>query len=115
MCGNSLGLQPKKIREYVDKYLQSWATKAVLGHFTGHSDELVPPYLDVDEAAAKGISPIVGANVNEVAVMGTLTSNLHLLMASFYTPTQKKHKIILESKAFPSDHVCFIFDISRNN
>ncbi len=36
--------------------------------------------------------------------MGTLTGNLHLLMASFYTPTREKSKIILDWKAFPSDH-----------
>lgn len=52
------------------------------------------------------IAPIVGADKTEVAVMQTLTANLHLLMASFYRPDPKgRHKIILESKAFPSDHV----------
>lgn len=51
------------------------------------------------------MAPIVGASQSEVAVMGTLTANLHLLMASFYRPTKEKFKIILEGKAFPSDHV----------
>lgn len=51
------------------------------------------------------MAPVVGALQSEVAVMGTLTANLHLLMASFYRPTQEKFKIILEGKAFPSDHV----------
>jgi len=37
--------------------------------------------------------------------MGSLTANLHLLMAAFYSPTPQKHKIIIESRAFPSDHV----------
>lgn len=105
-CGNSLGLQPKNTRKYVDRFLQNWASKAVLGHFTTHEDELSPPYLDIDDAAAKLMAPIVGALPNEVAIMDTLTTNLHLLMASFYRPTQDRHKIILEGKAFPSDHVC---------
>ena len=52
------------------------------------------------------MAPIVSALESEVAVMGTLTANLHFLMASFYRPTKEKYKIILEGKAFPSDHVC---------
>lgn len=52
------------------------------------------------------IAPIVGAQVSEVAVMETLTANLHLLMSAFYKPDiTGRHKIIIESKAFPSDHV----------
>jgi kynureninase len=71
-----------------------------------HEDELLPPFVDVDTAASKLMAPIVGASPKEVAVMGTLTANLHFLMASFYQPTSEKYKIILEGKAFPSDHVC---------
>ena len=52
------------------------------------------------------MAPIVGAETNEVAVMETLTANLHLLLASFYTPNKDRYKIIIEGKAFPSDHVC---------
>lgn len=51
------------------------------------------------------MAPIVGALQSEVAVMGTLTANLHFLMASFYRPNSQKFKVILEGKAFPSDHV----------
>lgn len=75
------------------------------GHFTPHEDQLVPPFVDVDAAGAKAMAPIVGALESEVAVMGTLTANLHVLMGSFYRPTKEKYKIIMEGKAFPSDHV----------
>lgn len=106
LCGNSLGLQPHNVRKYIDHYLQTWATKGVMGHFMPHEDQLVPPFVDVDAAGSKAIAPIVGALPSEIALMGTLTTNLHLLMASFYRPTEKKFKIIMEGKAFPSDHVC---------
>jgi kynureninase len=106
LCGNSLGLQPRQTRRYIERYLRAWATKGVTGHFTPHEDQLAPPFVDVDAAGAKAVAPIVGALESEVAVMGTLTVNLHLLMASFYRPTKEKYKIIMEGKAFPSDHVC---------
>lgn len=57
------------------------------------------------EKAAAMSTDIVGASASEIAIMGSLTVNLHMLMASFYTPTATKHKIIMEWKAFPSDHV----------
>ncbi|RMJ21077.1 hypothetical protein PHISP_08056 [Aspergillus sp. HF37] len=104
LCGNSLGLQPRQTRRYIERYLRAWATKGVTGHFTPHEDQLAPPFVDVDAAGAKAVAPIVGALESEVAVMGTLTANLHLLMASFYRPTKEKYKIIMEGKAFPSDH-----------
>ncbi|KAL9106174.1 MAG: hypothetical protein Q9227_008766 [Pyrenula ochraceoflavens] len=104
LCGNSLGLQPGRTRERVDSFLSAWATKNVLGHFTGHEDSTLPPWLHVDDEAARLMAPIVGALPQEIAVMGTLTANLHLLMASFYKPTKERYKIILEGKAFPSDH-----------
>ena len=77
----------------------------MLGHFTEHEGSDLPPFLHVDDVAAKLMAPLVGAEAGEVAVMETLTANLHLLMASFYRPNKEKYKIIIEGKAFPSDHV----------
>ena len=57
------------------------------------------------------MAPLVGALSEEVAVMQTLTANLHLMMASFYRPNRSKYKIILEGKAFPSDHVGVSFNV----
>ena len=89
----------------VTAFLSTWAKKGVLGHFEQLEDSPLAPFLPMDEQAARKLAPIVGAGPEEVAVMETLTANLHLLMASFYRPTKEKFKVILEGKAFPSDHV----------
>jgi kynureninase len=108
LCGNSLGLQPRRTSERIHQYLTTWATQGVFGHFKPLSDSPLPPWLHVDDEATKMMAPIVGAQPTEVAVMQTLTANLHFLMAAFYQPDPRgRHKILLESKAFPSDHVSF--------
>ncbi|WP_430399376.1 kynureninase [Flavobacterium sp.] len=100
--GNSLGLQPKSAKKYVDEVMTDWANLAVEGHF--YADK---PWWDYHERFCQPLSEIVGAKPTEVGVMNTLTVNLHLLMVSFYKPTQKKFKIICEEKAFPSDQYMF--------
>ncbi|KGO41425.1 Kynureninase [Penicillium expansum] len=114
-CGNSLGVQPRSTQKYIEQYLRTWATKGVTGHFVPHDDQLLPPFVDVDSAASKLMASVVGASQSEVAVMSTLTANLHLLMASFYRPTKEKYKIILEGKAFPSDHYAVESQLRHHN
>lgn len=104
LCGNSLGCQPKGTSQRVSEHLTAWAKKGVLGHFTTHNDCDLAGFLDIDHQAANMMEPIVGALPDEVAIMETLTANLHLMMASFYRPKKERYKIILEGKAFPSDH-----------
>jgi kynureninase len=96
--GNSLGLQPKIANDYVNEVMQDWANLAVEGHFYAQK-----PWWDYQDRLCEPLAKIIGAKVNEVTVMNTLTINLHLLMVSFYTPTKDKFKIICEEKAFPSD------------
>ena len=78
--------------------MADWRDMAVEGHF--HAEK---PWWDYHERLAKPLAAIVGARPEEVTVMNTLTVNLHLLMVSFYRPTQKRFKILCEEKAFPSD------------
>lgn len=96
--GNSLGLQPKSAKKYVDEIMNDWANLAVEGHFKAEK-----PWWDYHERFSGKLAKIVGAKPSEVTVMNTLTVNLHLLMVSFYRPTKKRYKIICEEKAFPSD------------
>ena len=98
LCGNSLGLQPKKVKEYVNEELEDWATLGVEGHIHARH-----PWLPYHEFLTQSMSRLVGAKESEVVVMNSLTVNLHLLMASFYKPTKDRYKIIIESDAFPSD------------
>ncbi|KAI5815212.1 pyridoxal phosphate-dependent transferase [Pyronema omphalodes] len=101
LCGNSLGLQPKRTRGLLSEELSIWATRGVTGHF---DHPLSRPWVSAAEQLQQHMSAIVGASPSEVAVMGSLTDNIHLLMASFYRPTGQRTKIIIEGKAFPSDH-----------
>lgn len=103
-CGNSLGLQPRATAQYVQAQLDTWSTVGVHGHFRNLEGSPLTQWQLLAEHAAKLSAPIVGADESEVAIMGSLTSNLHFLMASFYLPTPTKNKIILDWKAFPSDH-----------
>lgn len=96
--GNSLGLQPKITEKYIRQELKDWASLGVEGHF-----EAKNPWLSYHELLTDTMAKIVGAKPIEVVVMNTLTTNLHLLMVSFYQPTKTKYKIIIESDAFPSD------------
>ena len=96
--GNSLGLQPKITSKYIEQELDDWANFGVEGHF-----EAKNPWLSYHELLTDTMAKVVGAKPVEVVVMNTLTTNLHLLMVSFYQPSKTKYKIIIEGDAFPSD------------
>ena len=98
LCGNSLGCQPKSVSQYIEQELNDWADLGVEGHFKEET-----PWMSYHEELAKPMAHIVGAKPSEVVIMNTLTTNLHLMMVSFYNPTPSRHKIIIESDAFPSD------------
>ncbi|KAF9426531.1 Kynureninase (L-kynurenine hydrolase) [Entomortierella beljakovae] len=101
LCGNSLGLPPKATTRFVTEELQVWGEKGVHGHFTHRFGR---PWVRIEETVQEQSARVVGAKKDEVAIMNTLTSNLHTLFAAFYTPTPQRHKVLIESKAFPSDH-----------
>uniref|UniRef100_A0A8C8JM38 Kynureninase n=1 Tax=Oncorhynchus tshawytscha TaxID=74940 RepID=A0A8C8JM38_ONCTS len=97
--GNSLGLQPKMAKKYIDEELDKWAKTGVHGHVQGSR-----PWAWAENNIEGLMANVVGAKPEEVALMNGLTVNLHILLLSFYKPTAKRHKILLEDKAFPSDH-----------
>jgi len=96
--GNSLGLQPKSVREFIEVELDAWERFAVEGHFQGKN-----PWFHYHAFTKKYLADLVGANEEEVVSMNNLTTNLHLMLTTFYRPEGKRKKIIIEAGAFPSD------------
>ncbi len=97
-CGNSLGLQLKKTERYIKQELNDWAKYGVDGHFRAKN-----PWFDYHKILTSKTARLVGAKDDEVVVMNGLTTNIHLLLMSFYQPKKNRYKILCESNAFPSD------------
>jgi kynureninase len=96
--GNSLGLQPRSVRAYIEQELKDWETLGVEGHFAAKS-----AWMPYHEFLTEPMANVIGALPVETVVMNSLTVNLHLLMVSFYRPNGKRNKIVIEKNAFPSD------------
>jgi kynureninase len=98
MTGNSLGLQPKAARDYVEQEMKDWEIWGVEGHVHARK-----PWMPYHEFLTAALADITGSRESEVVVMNTLTANLHFMMISFYRPDKKRRKILIEGDAFPSD------------
>ncbi|XP_006458205.1 hypothetical protein AGABI2DRAFT_190561 [Agaricus bisporus var. bisporus H97] len=104
LCGNSLGLMSERSKTLVQEELDAWGSCGVVGHFKHPKNR---PWVEYTDKLTPLMAEVVGAKEKEVAVMSTLTSNLHLMMDSFYKPTPGRYKILCEGKAFPSDQYAF--------
>lgn len=108
--GNSLGLQPKSTKSFINQELSDWATLGVEGHF--HAKH---PWLYYHKFSKKTLAGLVGAKPLEVVAMNQLTVNLHLMMTSFYRPTPLRFKILTEAGAFSSDQYAFESQLKIHN
>ena len=97
-CGNSLGLQPVTTNHNLNNELNAWKKKGVEAHFKEPM-----PWSGFHNSILPFIAKLTGCYKEEVVIMNSLTVNLHLLMVSFYNPTPERNRILMESKAFPSD------------
>lgn len=100
--GNSLGLQPKGVKEALIQECDDWERYGVEGHF-----EAKNPWYSYHELFTAGAAKLVGAKEHEVVMMNQLTVNVQLMLASFYQPEGKRKKILFETKPFPSDQYAF--------
>ncbi|EME26473.1 Kynureninase [Galdieria sulphuraria] len=98
LCSNSLGLQPKHTESKLLNHLKTWKNQAVGGHFFG-----TEPWASIEDIPIPYLAKVVGGLPSEVTCMNSLTVNLHLFLLAFYRPTAKRHKILIEASAFPSD------------
>src|SRR5262249_17798388 len=98
LCTNSLGLEPKAVREVIEHDLDSWGKLGVDGHF--HGDR---PWYTYQDALRKAHADLVGAQPDEVILMNGLTVNLHLMLETFYRPQGERTQILLDAPTFPSD------------
>ncbi|KAI0040486.1 kynureninase [Auriscalpium vulgare] len=104
LCGNSLGLLPKRSEALVAQEFRVWGSNAVEGHFSHpHGRD----WMNITDHVNPLLAQLLGAREAEVACMGSLTANLHLMMNTFYKPTPQRYKLLCEGKAFPSDQYAF--------
>lgn len=108
--GNSLGLQPKQTKKYIQEELDVWAKYGVEGHFKAKR-----PWFSYHEFLSAKSAKIVGALEKEVVITHSLSTNLHLLLVSFYQPKGKRTKILCEAKAFPSDQYILQTQVQFHN
>ncbi|CCH41608.1 Kynureninase 1 [Wickerhamomyces ciferrii] len=117
LCGNSLGLMPTQTRKAINDELDAWSQRGVESHFShpGSETQGKTNWMDIDLPCIPKLSPIVGSLDSEIAIMGSLTSNLNALMVAFYQPQGSKTKILFEKNSFPSDYYAIFNQIKLKN
>ena len=98
LAGQSLGLQPRSVRGVIDAELEGWAHLGIDGFFTGDR-----PWFTYDDAMREPMARVVGARPSEIAILNTLTVNIHLLLTSFFRPAGRHRRILTDGPLFPSD------------
>ncbi|XP_020840381.1 kynureninase isoform X2 [Phascolarctos cinereus] len=83
LLGNSLGLQPKKVKTYLEEEMEKWAKMGSYGHEVGKR-----PWITGDECIVHLMNNIVGSHKDEIALMNGLTVNLHLLLYAIESQLQ---------------------------
>lgn len=109
LAGHSLGAMPLAARDLLNEELDDWARFGVFGH-----EEARRPWIPYHENLTAGLSALTGAHANEVVAMGSLTANIHMMLASFYRPEGERRKILIESGVFTSDRHAVTSQIAWN-
>jgi kynureninase len=98
LAGQSLGLQPRTVRATVEAELDAWARLGVDAWFAPGR-----PWFNLDGTLRESMARVVGARPAEVALMNSLTVNIHLLLTSFFQPRGRRRTILCDGPLFASD------------
>ncbi|RDI42305.1 kynureninase [Falsibacillus pallidus] len=98
MDGNSLGLMSKRAEKTLLASLNDWKEHGIDGWMSGSQ-----PWFYISEKLGEKTAPLIGAKKEEVIVTGSITVNIHQLIATFFKPGGKRTKILADELTFPSD------------
>ena len=98
MDGNSLGLMSKRAEEKLLQLMNSWKAYGIGGWMEGEH-----PWFTLAEDMSSRIAPFVGAEAHEVMVTGSITSNIHQMLATVYQPEEGRSVVLVDELNFPSD------------
>jgi kynureninase len=98
MDGNSLGLMSKRAEAKLIELMDSWKAHGIDGWTEGEH-----PWFSLAEEMSARIAPLVGAKSHEVMVTGSITSNIHQMLATVFQPTSERFAILVDELNFPSD------------
>ncbi|MBH0230490.1 kynureninase [Halobacillus yeomjeoni] len=98
MDGNSLGLLSKRAEHTLLTALQDWKNHGIEGWTEGEQ-----PWFYMSEKLGEMTAPLIGAKPHEVINTGSITTNLHQLLATFFKPDNQRTKILADELNFPSD------------
>lgn len=98
MDGNSLGLLSKRAEQTLLTSLNDWKQHGIEGWTDGKQ-----PWYYMSEKIGELTAPLIGAKAHEVINTGSITTNIHQLLATFYKPKGSRTKILADELNFPSD------------
>lgn len=98
MDGNSLGLMSKRAETKLLEIKESWRAHGIDGWTEG-----TDPWFTLAENLSARIAPLVGGLPHEVMVTGSITSNIHQMLATVFQPSESRSAIVVDELNFPSD------------
>ncbi len=96
--GNSLGACSIDAEESLLKMLEIWK-KEKIRLWDKHDGR----YLKYPQYIGGLFAPMINANPNEITITNSTTINIHQALATFYRPSKKRYKILVDELNFPTD------------